>query len=110
LRRDGYPDPAAFNDLRVSFLETFGSRYAAIRPALAALLVANAIEWCQHFLAEFRCFAQHRFHHVRRGVGKTRKITVMIEMKDVVEQEQRVIDWRLIDRHGLSPRQGAARY
>jgi hypothetical protein len=34
----------------------------------------------------------------------------MIEMKDVVEQEQRIIDWRLIDRHGLSPRQGAARY
>src|SRR5262245_14913560 len=34
----------------------------------------------------------------------------MIEMKDVVKQEQRSIDWRLIDRHGLSPRQGAARY
>jgi hypothetical protein len=44
---------------------------------------------------------------VGRGVGETRKIAVMIEMEDVVEQEQRIIDWR---RHGLSPRQGAARY
>jgi hypothetical protein len=68
FRRDGYPGPAAFNDLRVSFLETFGSRYAAIGPALAAFFVANAIEWCQHFLAEFCCFAQHRFHDVGRSV------------------------------------------
>src|SRR5262245_46611202 len=105
FRRDGYPGPAAFNDLSASFLETFGSRYAAIGPALAAFFVANAIEWCQHFLAELCCFAQHRFHHVGRGVGETRKIAVMIKMKDVVEQEQRIVDWRLIDRHDLSPQQ-----
>src|SRR5262249_2452732 len=109
IRRDRYTYPAAFDDLLIGVLEALRSRHAAVGGTLAAFLVANPVERCQHFLAEFGRFAQHRFYDIRRGIGEAREVSVAVKMKDVVEQEQRVIDWGFVDWHDRSPRQRAAR-
>ena len=70
--------------------------------ALAALLVADAIERREHVLAEFRRFGEHRFDQVGRGIGKARQVVVAIDVKHIAQQEHHVVDGRLVGRHGAS--------
>src|SRR5262249_48596234 len=103
FRRHRYADPTAFHNLLVGFLKPRGRCHAAIAGALAALLISDPIERSQDFLAEFCRLTQHRFHYIRRSVGEARKISVVLNMKDVVEQKQRIIHWSLVSRHDRLP-------
>src|SRR6185312_7158750 len=97
-------DPAALDQLPEGILEAGGRGDAAVGAADAAFAVAGAVERGQNLLAELRRLAQNGFDNIGRGVGKARQITVTVEMEDVVQQEQRVIHWRLVGRHRQSPR------
>jgi hypothetical protein len=102
--RHGQPDPAALAIGLVGLLETRGRRDRAVRVALAALDVADAIERLEHLLAELGALGQDRLDHVGGRVGEAGKVVVLLELEDVVQQEQRVVDGRLVARHeGLSP-------
>ena len=99
-RRDA--DPAAVDDLLEGVLEARRRRHAAVGRALAAFLVADAIERRQHVLAELRGLAEDRLDHVGRGVGEARQIGIALDVEDVVQQELHVLDRRLVARHRLS--------
>ncbi len=97
-------DPAALGQALVRILESRGRGNAAVIVALAAFLVADAIERRQNVLAEFCGFREHRFEQIGRGVGKARQIVVAIDVKYVGQQEHHVINGSLISRHNLALR------
>ena len=96
-RRDA--DPAAFDDLLEGVLETRRRGHAAVALALAAFLVADAIERSQHLLAELGGLAENSFDDVRRCVGEAGQVGIAVDAEDVVKQELHVIDRRLVARH-----------
>ena len=69
--------------------------------ALAAFLVADAIERRQHLLAELGGLAEDGLDDVGRGVGEAGQIGIAVDVEDVVQQELHVIDRRLVARHGF---------
>ena len=98
------PEPAAFGQLLVSFLETFWGGHPAVVMAGTALEIADAIERLQHLFAEFRSLVQNRLPHIGGGVGKTRKIVVAVDLEHVVEQKTDVFQGGFVDRHGVLSR------
>ena len=70
---------------------------------LTAFQIADAIERRQHLFGKLRRFAQNCGDDIGGRVGEARKVVVALDMKDVVEQELYVVDWRLIGRHRFSP-------
>ena len=75
----------------------------------AAFLVADAIEWGEHFFAELARLAQHGFHQIGRSVAEAGQIAVAVEMQDVVQQKQRIVHGRLVGRHRSLPASSARR-
>ena len=61
------------------------------------------IDRLEDFLAELRALADHGLDHVRRRVGEARQVVVALNVEDVVEQEKRVVDGCLVDRHRILP-------
>ena len=98
-RRDA--DPAAFDDLLEGVLEARRRGHAAVALALAAFLVADAIERRQHLLAELGGLAENGLDDVGRCVGEAGQIGIAVDVEDVVQQELHVIDRRLVARHGF---------
>ena len=72
---------------------------AAVAVALAAFLVADAVERGQYLAAELARFRQHGLDQIGRGVGEAGEVVVALEMEDVVQQERHVVDRRLVARH-----------
>ncbi len=95
----GKADPAAFGHLPVGFLEALRRRHRAVGVALAAFLVAHAVERLQHFLAEFRAFAEDRRERFDAGIGKARQIVVALDVKDILQEKEHVVDRRFIAWH-----------
>ena len=67
--------------------------------ALAAFLVADAVERRQHLLAELGGLAENGLDDVGRCVGEAGQIGIAVDVEDVVQQELHVIDRRLVARH-----------
>ena len=107
--RHRHADPAALDELAVGVLEAGRRGHAAVVVAGAAFLVADPVEGGEHLFGELAGFAQDRLDHVGAGVGEARQVAVALELEDVVEQEQGVVDGRLIGRHHSSPRRGTRR-
>ena len=101
-RRRG-ADPAAFGQPLVGVLESGRRGHRAVRLALAAFLVADAIERRQHVLAEFRRFFEHRLDQIGRGVGKARQVVVAIDVEHIAQQEHHVANRCLVSRHVALP-------
>ena len=99
-------DPAAIDDLLEGFLETLRRGDAAIRMPGTPFGVADAVERSEHVLGQSGRLAQDRLDHVGRGVGKARQIAVALDVKDVLEQKQRIVDRCFVGRHCLSPQRG----
>ena len=70
--------------------------------AHAAFDVADAVGRLHDVLGKLGALGEDRFEHVGRGVGKAGKIAVALVAEHVVEDEKRVLDGRLVDRHALS--------
>ena len=100
-RRDA--DPAAFDDLLEGVLESGRRGHAAVAGALAAFLVADAVERGQHLLAELGGLAEDRLDDVGRRIGEAGQVGIAVDVEDVVQQELHVFDRRLVARHGLDP-------
>jgi hypothetical protein len=67
--------------------------------ALAAFLVADAVQGRQHVFAEFGRFIEHRLDEIRCGVSKARQIVVAIDVKHVAQQKHYVPNGSLVGRH-----------
>ena len=100
-RRDA--EPAALDQLLEGVLEAGRGGDAAVRVARAAFFVTDPVERGEHFLGKLAGFAQHGFDQIGRSLGKSRQVAVAVEMEDVVQQEQRVVNGRLIGRHRSPP-------
>ena len=108
FERRRYSDPAAFDQLPEGVLKARRRGHAAVGRAFAAFLVADAIERRQHMLAQFCSLAEHRLDDVGRGVREAGQVGVALDVEDVVQQELRVLDRRLVARHRLSSPDAAA--
>ncbi len=97
-------EPAAGDIGVVGGAEALGRGDAPVRMTPAALLVAREIGGRQRRLAQLRPLAQDGRDHVRRRVGEAGQVGVAGELEHVVEDEQRVRDGGLVDRHGSLPR------
>ena len=67
--------------------------------AHAAFEVADAVQRMHDVFGQLRAFAEDRFQHVRRGVGKSREVGVSFVAEHFVEHEERVAHGRRISRH-----------
>ncbi len=66
---------------------------------LAAFPVAHGVQRLQHPLAEARRLFEQLAHQVRRCVRETRQVRVALEVHHLVQQEQVLLDRRLVG-HG----------
>ena len=64
-----------------------------------AALRGDAVERTRG-LAQLGGFPEYGFKHIGRYISETRQIVVARDPKNVVQQEQDLIDWGLVDRHG----------
>ncbi len=69
--------------------------------AHAAFDVADAVGRLHDVLGKLGAFGEDGLEDVGRGVGKAGKIVVALVAEHVVENEKRVFDGRLVDRHAL---------
>ena len=100
--RDAHPAALAIGV--VGGLEAFRRRDRAVVVAPAAFLVADAVQRREDLLAQLRAFGEDRLDEVRRRVGEPGQVVVPLEAEDVVQQEQRIFDRRLVARHAASSR------
>jgi hypothetical protein len=92
-------DPAALGEPFIGLLESRRGGDAAVLVAVAALLVADAIERREHVLTELCRLREHRFDEVGRGVGETRQVVEAFDMEHVAQEKHHVVDGSLVGRH-----------
>src|SRR6185312_14295387 len=76
-----------------------GRRDPPVVVALAALQITGAVQRCEDLLAELGALGQDRLDRVRRGVREARQVVVTLDLEDVVQEEQNVVDRRLVGWH-----------
>ncbi len=68
----------------------------------AAFAVAHRVQRRQHLPAEAPGLLQQLADQLRRRLGEPRQVGEALEAQDLVQQEQMLLDRRLVA-HGLSP-------
>ena len=85
----------------VGVLESRRRGDTAVVVAVAAFLVADAVERREYVLAEFCRLGEHRLEEIRRGVGKAGQVVVAIDVKHVAQEEHHVVNGGLVGRHDV---------
>ena len=97
--RNGKADPAAIRERLIGGLEAGGGRHGRVIMASAACLVARLVQRVQNFLAKLSGFGENLRHDVGGQVRETRQIAETLEIQHVIQEENRIVDRRLIAWH-----------
>ena len=98
----GQGRPAGLDELLVSLLEARRSDDRAVVVALAANLVADAVQRRQHLGSEAARLLEDRLDQVGRRVGEARQVRIAADVQHVVEDEPRLAHRRGIGGHLLT--------
>src|SRR5262249_36061846 len=67
-------------------------------------LVADAVEWGENLAAELAGLFENSGDQIGRRVGEAGHVVVTLDVEHVVDEEQGIVNGRLIGRHGFTPR------
>ena len=68
---------------------------------MATFLVAALVQRLQHLFEELRPAFEYGGRHVRRQIGESRQIRLLLDLEQLMEHEQKIVDGGLVAGHAV---------